>query len=208
MVSEAWQARRRISFRGESFSEEAYENAWWISQDAEKEFGAARAQAAVAGNETDEASAWDGRFGALMSISERIECNQFEPRNAPRIRIVEPEQVGCGKQFLGLPACGKCGCEFVNVGCPKVWPISTIVLTCAKCGSVVTYMDGLLIMSVEEALRETHGRDWVVRYRLALEISEKAGVHSDLVALALQSGMTLEEIAGLYDIEVSEDAGL
>jgi len=100
------------------------------------------------------------------------------------------------------PPCGKCGCEFVNVGCPKIWPIGTVVLTCSKCGSVVDYIDGLLIMSVTEAIQSMRGREWVIRYRMALELSESRGIHRDLVMAALEQGMTMDEIVTALDMEM------
>jgi len=122
--------------------------------------------------------------------------------DAPGVRIETTARCTHGGRVADTAPCGKCGCEFVNVGCPKIWPIGTVVLTCSMCGSVVDYVDGLLIMTVQEAIENQHGRDWVIRHRLAVELGEK--MNGELLAMALEKGFTVEQIAEIYDIEVGD----
>jgi hypothetical protein len=129
--------------------------------------------------------------------SERAKWNALS--NEPRkfkgsVRTTGIECVTYGGMVPNLSPCGRCGCAFVNIGCPKVWPIGTVVLTCSMCGRVRDYVDGLLIMSVTEALQNYRGREWIVRHRMAKDISEEHGVDADIVAFALEQGLTMDEI--------------
>src|ERR1044071_3821258 len=53
-----------------------------------------------------------------------------------------------GKQVFGEP-CGKCGGKFVNVICPTHWPIEVVALGCSMCGSIIQYVDNLLLLEVK-----------------------------------------------------------
>jgi hypothetical protein len=117
-----------------------------------------------------------------------------------KVRITSIERVTYGGLVPNLAPCGRCGCAFVNIGCPKMWPIGTVVLTCSMCGRVRDYIDGLLIMSVTEALVNRHGRDWIVRHRMATDLSEQRGVDPAIIELAMAQGMTMDEIATALDI--------
>jgi hypothetical protein len=123
--------------------------------------------------------------------------------NAPRIEIRVPVRATYGGHSSETPPCGKCGCEFLNVGCPKIWPIGTVVLTCAMCGSVVDYVDGLLIMTVVEAITNAHGSEWVKKRRMAYELSAERGLDENVILLAMEQGMTMDEIVTALDLEMS-----
>jgi hypothetical protein len=71
------------------------------------------------------------------------------------------------------------------------------------CGSVVDYVDGLLIMTVVEAIQNAHGKDWIKRRRMAYELSAERGVDENVILLAMEQGMTMDEIVTALDLEMS-----
>lgn len=148
---------------------------------------------------TTEAGSGNGGGG---SSTGRLQDFSNKPRQFfGKIRISTYGRVTYGGYSSETLPCGKCGCRFLNVGCPKIWPIGTVVLTCAMCGSVVEYVDGLLIMNVTEAIQNLQSRSWVIRHRMALELSEARGVDENIVLMALEQGLTMDEIVAALDIE-------
>jgi len=138
-------------------------------------------------NSSPERAQWD----ALSNVERKVKG---------KVRITTIECVAYGAAVPNIAPCGRCGCAFVNIGCPKIWPIGTVVLTCSMCGRVRDYVDGLLIMSVTEALQNYRGREWIVRHRMAKDISEERGVDAGIIEMALSEGMTIEEILSVLDV--------
>lgn len=145
-----------------------------------------------------------GRAPRLSDFRDSADPELVFAGDAPRIEIRVPIRATYGGYSAETPPCGKCGCEFLNVGCPKMWPIGTVVLTCAMCGSVVDYVDGLLIMTVVEAIRNAHGSEWVKKRRMAYELSAERGVDENVILLAMEQGMTMDEIVTALDLEIPD----
>lgn len=125
----------------------------------------------------------------------------------PRVTITSRARVTHGGHADTEP-CGKCGCEFVNVGCPKHWPVETVALTCAKCGSVVEYVDGLLLITVKEYLREyVAGRAFVSgEGGVAIDRSTTIpsfGLLREMVLMGKENALSTQDIAEA--LEVSEE---
>lgn len=159
--------------------------------------------------ETGHGKLRDRRYGPRRNYTKPDDDrDQFAVDAAPRVRAREQVRLTYGGYSANgfYPPCGKCGCEFLNVACPRSWPIGTVALTCAKCGSIVEYVDGLLIMTVCEALKEQHGKEWIVRNRIAVQLQRERGVSQDVVLMAFAEGLTLDEIVTALDIqEVQQD---
>lgn len=61
-------------------------------------------------------------------------------------------------------------------------------------------------MTVCEALKEQHGKEWIVRNRIAVQLQRERGVSQDVVLMAFAEGLTLDEIVTALDIqEVQQD---
>ena len=126
---------------------------------------------------------------------------------SPSAFIELPEVVGStnpgivrvthGGRTADTPPCGKCGCEFINVVCPVHWPIESVALCCAKCGSVVDYIDGLLLLTVKQAIKDRQGRSHVVRRGIGIEPPGMSGlgVAKELVQMGIGGGLTDQDIA-------------
>lgn len=138
------------------------------------------------------------------------ERDQFPAAAPPRVRQASIP-ITHGALHAGEP-CGKCGCTFVNVCCPRIWPIGTIALTCSKCGSIVEYVDGLLLMTIQEVLRDYRSdRAWVTREGIAREpnvgldlerLPSNYIVAKELVLMGLENGLTVEDIGKEMGIAV------
>ena len=99
-----------------------------------------------------------------------------------------------------MSACGKCLCEVTVIVSPKCWPIETIALVCALCGSVVEYMDQMLIFAPKKAAVEHVRRQWVVRHKTALQPSEYE-VARELILMGLDGGLSDDEVAEQIGVE-------
>lgn len=103
-----------------------------------------------------------------------------------------------GGRIAETSPCGKCGCEFINVVCPVHWPIESVALCCATCGSVVEYIDGLLLLSVKQAVSDRTGRAYANRRRVSVEIPtglSGLGTAKELVQMGIDGGLTDQDIA-------------
>jgi hypothetical protein len=125
----------------------------------------------------------------------------------PEVRSVTRIYSTHGGYLTGATsACGKCGCEFINVVCPQRWPINTVALACAKCGSIVEYIDGLMLMEVKQAIREFQRSSEMVSCRPQYDNQRGMsgiGVAKELVQMGIDGGLTDQDIAEA--MEVSED---
>jgi hypothetical protein len=101
-----------------------------------------------------------------------------------------------------VPACGKCGYLTYKTVCPVSWPIDTVALTCHACGSVIEYVDGLLVLSFKEALLSHVRRPWVVRGEIAIEPSEYE-VAKGIVMMGVDNGLSDQEIAEVMGIDLT-----
>ena len=145
----------------------------------------------------------------LRSDEDPLRC---APGDFPEVRIHTRTDFrfshGCRAD---TPPCGKCGCEFVNVGGPKSWPIDTVALTFAKCGSVVDYVDGLLLMTVKQALKEyTRGRRFASGNGISVALNMETpialsgwGIAKELVGMGIDGGLSDQDIAEA--LEISEE---
>lgn len=101
-----------------------------------------------------------------------------------------------------LTICGKCQCMFQHVVSPQYWPIDTVALTCWGCGSVVAYVDNLLLFSPRRALIEHRPRQWVIRHRTATQPSEYE-VARELILMGIESQLPDAEIASMVGVPLN-----
>jgi len=105
--------------------------------------------------------------------------------------------------------CGKCGCLFVCVTSPKYWPIDSVALTCAICGSVVDYIDGLLRITVKQAIRERVNRQFAISgsgrsHAVHAKVEGTIfGLMREMILFALENNLSKQDIAEA--LEVSEE---
>lgn len=104
--------------------------------------------------------------------------------------------------------CGKCGCIFVSVVTPKYWPIDSVALCCALCGSVVDYVDNLLLITVKQAIRERVNRQFAISGKGHGMSHEKIedrsyGLVREMILFGLENGLSKQDVAEA--LEVSEE---
>ena len=132
------------------------------------------------------------------------EHDQYPKYAPPAMRTQSFAEVRAGVQVIEK-SCRRCGCAWVNIGCPKGWPIDTVVLTCFKCGDVIEYVDGLLLITVKQYISDYTGRrPWVVKHRTALarEQTPSRGQLVELITMGRANGLSDEDIAEALDISV------
>jgi hypothetical protein len=99
--------------------------------------------------------------------------------------------------------CGKCGCCFVSVTAPRHWPVGTVALTCFACGSVVDYIDGLLLLNVKQVLRERVNMTVTGGDTAQKRDAPGYGLLRELILMGIENKLSAQDIAEA--LEVSEE---
>ena len=100
-----------------------------------------------------------------------------------------------------IELCGKCSSSAWKVTCPKYFPIDCVAITCMACGSVICYVDNLLILTLKEAMQERRPRQWVVQHAVAHRPSEFEAAR-EMILMGLEGGLTDFDIAETLSLPV------
>jgi len=138
-----------------------------------------------------------------------IELDQY-PRNSPPRVVATTDLPGAATGVPHAP-CGRCGCAFVSVVCPNHFPVEVVALVCFACGRSIAFVDGVLLITVRQALRESTARPWVVKHRTAKSTENESlspGRLRELVDLGRRDGLSDADIAEALGISEEEVRGL
>jgi hypothetical protein len=96
-------------------------------------------------------------------------------------------------------SCSKCGGNWVVKACPQYWPIDSIALVCFYCGSVIDYVDGLLILEIREVIASQR-KHWMSSGRVRDTEITPFAVLKELILMGIDGGLTDMEISQELDI--------